>query len=62
VKDNSIHMSCILAPTTFSYSLNVKAELRAKAIKRRRSRRHQQIVRLLQRRLCRTKWRLRVPT
>ena len=27
-KDNSIHMPCILAPTTFSYILNASVQLR----------------------------------
>ena len=29
VKDNSIHMPCILAPTTYSYILNVPVQRRA---------------------------------
>ena len=34
MKDNSIHMPCIIAPKTFSYILNVPVELRPKEIER----------------------------
>jgi len=32
VKDNAIHMPCILAPTTFSYILNVRVQPPPKAV------------------------------
>jgi len=51
VKDNSVRMPCILAPTTFSYNLNAIAQLRANSVKNERSE-EPHIARLLQRSLA----------
>ena len=52
MKDNSIHMPCIIAPKTFSYIHNAEAQLRASQIEANAQHsQNPQIARLLQRSL-----------